>query len=86
LSQSFEPAPLLSRAVPLSHELRKELTEVLVHSGRDYDPEVAGVFFTGLKISRPDDHRGVGPGTHGIQTGPILTWIEEFFPIKRQTW
>lgn len=68
--------PQFIKCAPLSRELRKDHTEILVHTGQHYDPEMSKIFFTELKIPCPDHHLGVGSGTHGYQTGQIISGVE----------
>jgi UDP-N-acetylglucosamine 2-epimerase (non-hydrolysing) len=49
----------------------------LVHTGQHYDTNMSDVFFTELDIPKPDIFLGVGSGSHGAQTGAIITHYEE---------
>ena len=69
--------PNFIKCAPLSRELRKEFSEVIIHTGQHYDYEMNKVFFDELKIPEPDYHLGVGSGNHGEQTGEMLKRTEE---------
>jgi UDP-N-acetylglucosamine 2-epimerase len=70
--------PELVQVAPLSRALRRDHTEILVHTGQHYGAAMSDVFFDELKIPPPDHHLGVGSGTHGEQTAAIM---REFEPV-----
>jgi UDP-N-acetylglucosamine 2-epimerase (non-hydrolysing) len=69
--------PQFIKCAPLSREIRRHHTELLIHTGQHYDPEMSDIFFDDLAIPRPDYNLGVGSGSHGQQTGLILARVEE---------
>jgi UDP-N-acetylglucosamine 2-epimerase len=68
--------PQFIKNAPVSRELRKDMKELLVHTGQHYDAELSQTFFDELDLPVPDYNLGVGSGTHGYQTATILTRIE----------
>jgi UDP-GlcNAc3NAcA epimerase len=64
--------PQFIKAAPVSREIRKIGTEILVHPGQHYDNNLSDVFFTELNLPEPDYHLDVGSGSHGEQTGEML--------------
>ncbi len=69
--------PQFIKAAPLSRELRKYFTEILVHTGQHYDYGMSDIFFKELDIPEPDYNLGIGGGSHGRMTGEMLASIEE---------
>ena len=70
--------PQFIKAAAVSRQLRAapDCTEVLIHTGQHFDPEMSEIFFEELMIPQPDYHLGIGPGLHGAQTGRMLAAIE----------
>lgn len=59
---------------------------VIVHTGQHYDPMLSDVFFEDLGIPAPDVHLGVGSGSHGVQTGSMLSSLDAVFEEHRPNW
>jgi UDP-GlcNAc3NAcA epimerase len=78
--------PQFIKAAPVSRELRKHHTEVLVHTGQHYDDNMSAVFFRELEIPAPDHNLGIGSGPHGQQTGAMLAGIEGVLLSEQPDW
>lgn len=59
---------------------------LIVHTGQHYDANLSDVFFTGLGIPDPDIHLGVGSGSHGVQTGAVLSGLDPVLDEHRPDW
>ncbi|HET9873254.1 MAG TPA: UDP-N-acetylglucosamine 2-epimerase (non-hydrolyzing) [Propionibacteriaceae bacterium] len=59
------------------------ISQVLVHTGQHYDPNLSEVFFTQLGLPTPDVNLGVGSGTHATQTAAIMVELEKLFSQRR---
>ena len=75
--------PQFIKCAPVSREIRKYHTEILVHTGQHYDPEMSDVFFQELEIPKPDYNLGIGSGSHGEQTGKMLIEMENVLLKER---
>jgi UDP-N-acetylglucosamine 2-epimerase len=68
--------PQFVKAAPLSRALRRRMTEVLVHTGQHYDPELADLFFDELGVPQPDHALEVGSGSPVTQLAVMLQRLE----------
>jgi UDP-GlcNAc3NAcA epimerase len=68
--------PQFVKLAPLSRELRRRHTEVILHTGQHHDPLMSDRFFEELEIPLPDRRLGIHGGSHGEQTGRMLAGIE----------
>lgn len=69
--------PQFIKAAAGSRQLRKENTEILVHTGQHYDSNMSDVFFEEMEIPRPDYNLGISGGSHADMTARMLVGIEE---------
>ena len=63
-----------------------DVEHVIVHTGQHYDVAMSDVFFVDLGIPAPDIHLGVGSGSHGVQTGAMLSALDAVLDEHRPDW
>jgi len=68
--------PQFVKLAPLSEVLRRDHTEVIVHTGQHFDKEMSDLFFKELNIPAPQFNLGIMGGYHGEQTGQMLISLE----------
>lgn len=62
------------------------ITEIIVHTGQHYDDEMSAIFFRELEIPKPRYNLGVGSGSHGWQTGQMMSAIEKVLMVEIPDW
>ena len=79
--------PQFVKLAPIDKEFKKRgIDHVIVHTGQHYDPILSDVFFEDLGISAPDEHLGVGSGSHGKQTGAMMAALDDVFAKHDPDW
>lgn len=75
--------PQFIKAAAVSHVLRQNNTEVIIHTGQHYDYLMSDVFFSELELPRPDHNLQVGSAKHSGQTGEMLIRLEPIFEQEK---
>lgn len=76
--------PQFIKAAVFSNALTAALVEeVLVHTGQHYDANMSEVFFRELGLAEPRYNLGVGSGSHGHQTGAMLSGLEDVLRLEK---
>ena len=75
--------PQFIKAAAGSRALRREHTEILVHTGQHHDENMSEIFFREMGIPAPDYNLGIAGGTHAQMTGRMLIALEEAIRIPR---
>ncbi|MFV2118764.1 non-hydrolyzing UDP-N-acetylglucosamine 2-epimerase [Streptomyces sp. Act-28] len=78
--QLVKLAPIAAAFAETEHE------HFIVHTGQHYDADLSDVFFQGLGIPDPDVHLGVGSGSHGVQTGSVLSALDPVLEREKPDW
>src|SRR3569623_3483504 len=80
--------PNFMKVAPLWHALSADpgFGPVLVHTGQHYDANMSDAFFADLKLPAPDNHLGIGSGSHAEQTGGVMIAYEKVALTDRPDW
>jgi UDP-GlcNAc3NAcA epimerase len=62
---------------------KRQIKDILVHTGQHYDYDMSRIFFDELGIKRPDYHLEAGSSSHGKQTADILRHTEEVLVTEK---
>ena len=71
--------PNFMKIAPVLRAMRNSdaMVPTLIHTGQHYDANLSDIFFQELEIKLPDISLDIGSGTHGKQTGQIITAVEQ---------
>ncbi|OQA79090.1 MAG: UDP-2,3-diacetamido-2,3-dideoxy-D-glucuronate 2-epimerase [bacterium ADurb.Bin243] len=75
--------PQFIKLAPVSAEIQKKFSQVIVHSGQHYDYNMSDIFFSQLDIRRPDYNLNVSEKSHAVQTAKILVEIEKILLAEK---
>lgn len=79
--------PQFVKLAPIVRAFRDaEINHSTVHTGQHYDHEMSEVFFEELGIGQPEWNLGVGSGSHGSQTGAMLSLLDTLFTQEKPDW
>ena len=79
--------PQFVKLAPIDKAFKKAgIEHVIVHTGQHYDPMLSDVFFEDLGISAPAEHLGVGSGSHGKQTGAMMSALDDVYAKHNPDW
>lgn len=78
--------PQFVKLGPVARALQDVHEHVIVHTGQHYDQNMSDNFFRDLGIPAPDAHLNVGSGSHGVQTGAILSRMDDVIQEHSPDW
>lgn len=79
--------PQFVKLAPIARALdAASLEHVIVHTGQHYDNNMSQVFFEDLAIPKPNVNLEVGSGSHGEQTGRMLTALDPVLADLQPDW
>lgn len=80
--------PQFIKAAPVTRSIAEvgDMTEIMVHTGQHFDPEMSDFFFHDLGIPTPRYHLGIYGGSHGQMTGRMLEGLESVMLTEKPDW
>lgn len=78
--------PQFIKAAVVSHKLRQNHREILVHTGQHFDKNMSETFFEELSIPNPEYNLGISGGSHAEMTGRMMVAIEEVLQKEKPDW
>jgi UDP-GlcNAc3NAcA epimerase len=77
--------PQFIKAAALSREIKKypSLSEVIVHTGQHFDPNMSDIFFEEMNLPAPSYNLNINGLSHGAMTGQMLEGIEKIIIYEK---
>ena len=77
--------PQFVKAAVMSREIRKKknVEEILVHTGQHYDIKMSEIFFKELNINEPKYNLDINDLSHAEMIGKMLIELEKVFAIEQ---
>ena len=75
--------PQFVKLAPITWAAKGNFEHSILHTGQHYDPLLSESFFSTLEIPNPDFQLNIGSGSHGEQTGKMLSEIENVLISNR---
>jgi UDP-N-acetylglucosamine 2-epimerase (non-hydrolysing) len=76
-------APVIEALKNAAARRNRSATQILVHTGQHYTPEMSALMFEQLGLPTPDYNLEVGSGGHGQQTGRIMEAFEKILLAEK---
>lgn len=79
--------PQFIKAASLSHEFAKRnINEIIIHTGQHFDSNMSDVFFSELSIPKPKYNLGINSVSHGAMVGRMLEQLEKVMLNEKPTY
>ena len=77
--------PQFIKLAPVSFEIstRKNIEEIILHTGQHFDKNMSEIFFSQMSIPKPKYNLNIGGGTHAQNTGRMLEKIEKILLTEK---
>jgi UDP-N-acetylglucosamine 2-epimerase (non-hydrolysing) len=75
--------PEIIRLSRVIEKLDKLCDHVLVHTGQNFDKNLSDIFFSELKVRKPDHYLGIKGDTFGQQAGRMLEKVDEILAKEK---
>jgi len=65
---------------------RKDITEIIIHTGQHFDENMSEVFFRQMNIPEPNYNLNINSLSHAAMTGQMMEKIEEILILEKPDW